>query len=142
MLLHQLQPKNALKNKKPRVGHGGKRGHTSGRGQKGQTSRSGHRIRPAERDLIIRLPKLRGYKNKPMTLVPQVLRLDDLADIKGTTISKRVLLESGLIRDEKYPVKILNGGDIKRAITLSGIKVSLKVKAKIEAAGGKVLEVK
>ncbi len=142
MLLHELQPKNPLDNKKPRVGHGGKRGHTSGRGQKGQTSRSGHRIRPAERDLILRLPKLRGYKNKPMTLAAQVLRLGDLNRVKDTNISKKTLAASGLIRDAKSPVKILDGGDVKRSINLSGIKVSVKVKAKIEAAGGKVGEVK
>ena len=58
--------KNSLQKdrKKKRVGRGGKRGTTSGRGTKGQKSRSGHRIRPAERDLLIRIPKLRGYRNK------------------------------------------------------------------------------
>ena len=64
MQLHELQPDTPNKNRK-RIGRGGKRGTTSGRGQKGQTSRAGHRIRPAERDLIQRLPKLKGVKNKP-----------------------------------------------------------------------------
>lgn len=63
MQLHQLKPDHDLRAKK-RVGRGGKRGTTSGKGTKGQKSRSGHRIRPAERDLIQRLPKLRGFKNK------------------------------------------------------------------------------
>ncbi|MEK9186632.1 MAG: uL15 family ribosomal protein, partial [Patescibacteria group bacterium] len=64
MQLHQLKPRHR-QYPKTRVGRGGKRGTTSGRGQKGQKSRSGHRIRPAERDYIQRLPKLRGLKNKP-----------------------------------------------------------------------------
>jgi len=64
MQLHQLQPANKNQKKK-RIGRGGKRGTYSGRGVKGQKSRAGRHIRPAERDLIQRLPKLRGQKNKP-----------------------------------------------------------------------------
>ena len=64
MQLYELKPNH--KNKKhKRVGRGGKRGTTSGKGTKGQKSRAGHRIRPAERDLIQRLPKLKGFNNKP-----------------------------------------------------------------------------
>lgn len=63
MQLHTLQPLHALKDKK-RIGRGGKRGTYSGRGQKGQRSRAGRKIRPALRDLIQRLPKLRGAGNK------------------------------------------------------------------------------
>ncbi len=63
MQLYELKPSH--KNKKhKRVGRGGKRGTTSGGGTKGQKSRAGHRIRPAERDLIQRLPKLKGFNNK------------------------------------------------------------------------------
>lgn len=64
MELHDLRPLHANETKK-RIGRGGKRGTTAGRGTKGQKARSGHVIRPAERDLIQRLPKLRGYANKP-----------------------------------------------------------------------------
>ncbi len=64
MQLHELKP-NYSNKKGKRVGRGGKRGTTSGHGTKGQKSRAGHRIRPAERDLIQRLPKLRGFRNKP-----------------------------------------------------------------------------
>lgn len=63
MLLHEITVQR--KYKKPRVGRGGKRGTTAGHGQKGQKSRAGRRIRPAERDLMQRIPKLRGYNNKP-----------------------------------------------------------------------------
>ena len=63
MQTHELKLKNAKKRKK-RVGRGVKRGTTSGKGQKGQKARSGSRMRPAERDIISKLPKLRGVKNK------------------------------------------------------------------------------
>jgi large subunit ribosomal protein L15 len=62
MQLHLLKISHPKLEKK-RIGRGGKRGKTSGRGQKGQKSRSGHKIRPAERDFIQRLPKLRGKHN-------------------------------------------------------------------------------
>jgi len=62
-MLHEIKLEKPNKTKK-RVARGGKRGTTAGRGQKGQKSRAGRRIRPAERDLVNRLPKLRGYKNK------------------------------------------------------------------------------
>ncbi|OGY60161.1 MAG: hypothetical protein A3B23_00070 [Candidatus Colwellbacteria bacterium RIFCSPLOWO2_01_FULL_48_10] len=64
MQLHELQPVYPNRSR-IRIGRGGKRGNTSGRGQKGQKSRAGRRIRPAQRDLIQRMPKLRGVKNKP-----------------------------------------------------------------------------
>ena len=59
MQLHELQPNYYNKDAK-RIARGGKRGRTSGRGQKGQKSRSGRKIRPAIRDFVQRLPKLRG----------------------------------------------------------------------------------
>ncbi len=62
MQLHQLQADHPGKGIK-RVGRGGKRGTFSGRGTKGQHSRAGRRIRPAERDYIQHLPKLRGVGN-------------------------------------------------------------------------------
>ncbi|MDP1719041.1 MAG: 50S ribosomal protein L15, partial [bacterium] len=77
MDLTTLQPKHALKAKKPRVGRGGKRGTMSGKGQKGQKARAGRRIRPAERDFIQRLHKLRGVKNKPHEASLPVLNLGD-----------------------------------------------------------------
>ncbi len=63
MQLHELQPLYPNKSRR-RLGRGYTRGHKSGKGQKGQRSRAGRSIRPAERDLIQRMPKLRGWKNK------------------------------------------------------------------------------
>jgi len=140
MQLHQLQSTHKSKTKK-RVGRGGKRGTYSGKGQKGQKSRSGHRVRPAERDLILRLPKLRGFKFKPLKSKPAVINIDDFADkIKSDIIDRNVLLQAGLIRKSQRRVKILGNGEIKRPITVQGLEISDKAKRKIEAAGGKIIE--
>ncbi len=134
MQLHQLQPKIKSKDKK-RIGRGGKRGTYSGRGIKGQRSRAGHRIRPAERDLIQRLPKLRGFKNKPLKPKPAVVNFSDLEKkIKGDIINREILLEAGLIRKSDKRVKILGpkSGEIKRTFRIEGIETSNKVKKSAE----------
>jgi large subunit ribosomal protein L15 len=77
MLINELKLKDKKKRKK-RVGRGGKRGTYSGRGQKGQKARAGHRIKPAEKYLIYKLPKLRGIKNKPKSEKPIIFNLSDL----------------------------------------------------------------
>ena len=110
MLLHQLQPNNPNKNKKPRVGRGGKRGTYSGRGMKGQKSRSGHRIRPAERDYIQRLPKRRGFKNKSVRLKRGL----KLAIINVGNLEKKV--KGNIIDSVTLPnTKILGDGKVKTA---------------------------
>jgi large subunit ribosomal protein L15 len=139
MQLHQLQPKYKSKNKK-RIGRGGKRGTYSGKGQKGQKARAGHRIRPAERDLIQRLPKLRGYKFKPLRPKPAILNFSDLEKkIKGDIINRETLLQAGLIKKTDKSVKILANGEIKKPFKIERIKISESAKRKIEAAGGSIL---
>ncbi|MDO8466699.1 MAG: uL15 family ribosomal protein [bacterium] len=131
MQLHDLKPNHPLKAKKPRVGRGGKRGTMSGKGQKGQKSRAGHRIRPAERDFIQRLHKLRGIKNKPHEEGAAVLNVGVLAKMaKDGVISEKVLGKK---------VKILGEGEIKVALTIMGLEISKSAQAKIEKAGGKVV---
>jgi large subunit ribosomal protein L15 len=66
MQLHEIKPYNKLKKKK-RVGRGGKKGTYSGKGMKGQKSRAGAKIRPEIRDMIKKIPKLRGYRFKKKT---------------------------------------------------------------------------
>ncbi len=145
MQLHQLKPKNKSKKRK-RVGRGGKRGTYSGRGMKGQRSRSGRRFQPAIRELIKKYPKLRGYRFKPgkhgLSFV--ILNLDVL-DKKFNaeeTISPEVLLEKKIIRriKGKTPkVKLLGEGDITKALTIKDCAVSKSAKQKIEKAGGKII---
>lgn len=138
MQLHQLRPNYKHKNKK-RIGRGGKRGTYSGRGMKGQKSRAGHRIRPAKRDLIQRLPKLRGFKFKSFQPRTTVLNLSNLEKkIKGNIINRQVLLEAGLIRKSDKRIKILGEGEIKRAFQIQGLEISQSAKQKIEVAGGRI----
>ncbi|MFH1162225.1 MAG: uL15 family ribosomal protein [Candidatus Jorgensenbacteria bacterium] len=138
MQLHNLSL-TIRRRKQKRVGRGGKRGTYSGRGQKGQRARAGHRIRPASRDLIQRIPKLRGAKHGRLAPRPVVINVGDLAGIGSAEITMEVLRAEGFIRKPGTRVKILGGGEIRRAITVKGIPVSESAKKKIEAAGGRVL---
>ncbi len=132
--------------KTQRIGRSGKRGSYSGRGVKGQRSRSGHRIRPAERDLIMRIPKRRGFRNKTKTDTTVVFNLGRLSAIltaqgaKGAiAIDHAFLKAAGLLgKDFKGYVKVLGTGEIAFPITVTGIEVSTSAKAKIKNAGGSV----
>jgi len=139
MQLHELKSQFKKKSKK-RVGRGGKRGTTSGKGQKGQKSRAGHRIKPAEREFFQRLPKLRGLKNKSLNIKPIIINLEDLDKrIKGDMVDKETMVAAGLMRKSDKNAKILGNGEIKRALRISGLKVSDSAKKKIEAAGGGII---
>lgn len=131
MQIHNLQPKTKSKNRKY-IGRGGKRGTTAGRGTKGQKARSGHRIRPAERDILIRLPKLRGFRNKPLKSPAIVVNVGDL--------EKRFnQLKALKEKDKSVRIKVLGNGEIKKSFEIKGWQVSESAKKKIEAAGGKIL---
>lgn len=142
MQIHQIQREHPNKNKKT-VGRGGTRGKTSGRGTKGQKARSGHSIRPALRDAIKKLPKLRGYKNKAFRTKPEIVNLRELSIVAtdGMIVNPISLVETGLVkmRGGKVPaVKILALGEIKTKVTVTSCEFSAAVKAKIEAAGGTI----
>lgn len=122
-----------------RVGRGGKRGKTAGRGEKGQGARAGHRIRPAERDLIQRIPKLRGIKHPRLSARARVVTLADLERVKGNEVTCTTLVAAGFIAHARDRVKILSGGKLTRAVTVVGVPVSESAKKAIEAAGGKVM---
>jgi large subunit ribosomal protein L15 len=145
MQLHHLK---ASENKKPhRIGRSGKRGSYSGRGVKGQKSRSGRRLRPAERDLILRIPKKRGFANLRKTDKPIVFNIGDIADGlksyagKGAVELNRELLKAAGLLKKSYEgeVKLLGEGEISFPLTIAkGFKLSESAKAKIEKAGGSV----
>ncbi|PIR88101.1 MAG: 50S ribosomal protein L15 [Candidatus Harrisonbacteria bacterium CG10_big_fil_rev_8_21_14_0_10_45_28] len=139
MQIHDLKSKSERKYSKPRVGRGGKRGTSSGHGTKGQKSRSGHRIRPAVRDLIQRLPKLRGYANNPKSDKPRVFNVSDLEKSGLTEISISALTEAKLIKKSDKRVKILGNGEVSRKLTIDGLEVSRSAREKIEKAGGKII---
>ncbi|MEK7636024.1 MAG: 50S ribosomal protein L15 [Patescibacteria group bacterium] len=139
MQLHELQIIYKKKSKK-RVGRGGKRGTYSGKGMKGQKSRAGRKMKPMEMDLIQRLPKLRGFKNKSLREKPLIINIADLEKkFKNDIIDNKALLEAGIIKKLNRKVKILGEGKTKRIFQTKGILVSKIAKDKIETAGGKVL---
>ena len=137
MKLHQL---SSIKSKRAqRIGRGGKRGHTAGRGTKGQRSRAGRKIRPAMRDLIIRLPKLRGFRNKPKSDKAVVFNIGDLSTkLKSYAkagapleVDMTLLKAAGLIgKNFKGEVKILGNGEMKFPIVFKGIKLSKSAQEK------------
>lgn len=145
MQTHDVQPKTKRKTKKI-VGRGGLRGKTSGRGHKGQNARAGNSNRPAIRDIIKKIPKLRGYRFNSHRIKAAVINVGDLAESfqAGDTVTKAKLAEKGLVvigKDGKKPVKVLGDGDIgiKLAIT-DDISVSASAHAKIIAAGGSIAQ--
>lgn len=143
MQTHTLQPIHKNK-KRMTVGRGGKRGKTSGRGTKGQKARAGHKIRPEIRDMIKRLPKLRGYAFKSPNHTPVFpVNLDaiDTAFKAGEQVTSQSLVAKGLVNlfKGKQPiVKILATGEITKKLNFVGMKVSAEAKAKIEKIGGSV----
>lgn len=148
MQLHDFNNKFKAEGKrKTRVGRGGKRGTTSGRGQKGQKSRSGHSIRPAQRDLIQRLPKLRGFAHKPTSAPDLEINIGKLESIfkkfaagkHNVLVNKEALREAGFIgKNFNGKVKVLGNGELTIPLTVQKLKVSVSAKTKIEKAGGKV----
>ena len=133
-----------------RVGRGGKRGKTSGRGTKGQNARAGHRKRPELRDIIKKLPKLRGHgKNRSRTVrtnrlayVPVNLSQLEAAFVAGETVTPVTLFKKGLVSmraGQVRHVKILGTGTLTKNLAISGVIASDTAKAAIEKAGGSLL---
>ena len=122
-------------------GPGSGNGKTSGRGQKGQKSRSGGGVRlgfeGGQTPLFMRLPK-RGFTNinrKDYAIVNlDVLnRFEDGAEVTPTT-----LIEAGIVKDAKSGIKILGNGELTKKLTVEAVKFSKSAKEAIEKAGGKV----
>ncbi len=131
-----------------RVGRGGKRGKTAGRGHKGQNARAGNSKRPEFRDKIKKFPKLRGQglhgnKNKdivsyyaPVNVSALEANFEAKAEVNPTT-----LVAAGLVKktNGRIPrVKILGNGDISKDLTVADCKVSKAAEEKITAAGGSI----
>lgn len=145
MQSNQLQ--RVHKNKKSiQVGRGSKRGKTSGRGGKGQTARAGHKVRPEIRDMIKRIPKLRGrgkhiFQSFQSENIPVNLNLIEKHFASGDVVNPKTISEKGLaklFKSGEKTIKILATGEITKKITVSGCAVSASAKEKIEKAGGTV----
>ena len=143
MKLNELKEnKGAFKTKK-RLGRGPGSGvgKTCGRGLKGQKSRSGVSINGFEggqMPIQRRLPKF-GFTSRKSFVTDQVT-LAEIAKVDGDTASLETLKAAGIVKKEIQFVKVVKSGEVSRAVTVSGLKVTKGAKEAIEAAGGKVEE--
>lgn len=148
MQVHNITRPLTLQDKK-RVGRGGKRGKTSGKGMKGQNSRTGNSKRPELREYIKKFPKLRGMGkngNRGADIITyyapvNVAQIEDKFRA-GDKVSPKTLIAKGLV--EKYKgkipaIKILGAGEISKKVSVFDCEVSDTAAAKIEKAGGKVV---
>jgi len=142
--LHNLSPAPGSTKPRKRLGRGpgSGTGKTSGKGHKGIKARSGHhgpgggkpQFEGGQMPLTRRLPK-RGFTN-PFRVEHQVVSLSDIGEM--TEVTRESLVEAGLIRGRKGPAKLLANGEVTRAVTVRGIKVSQAARDAIVAAGGRV----
>ena len=116
-----------------RIGRGGKRGTYSGKGIKGQKSRAGAKMRPAEREILKKIPKLRGYRFKSFRLQPETVTIADLEKKfnNGDVVSPVTLLKHKLIKRQRgrmpNRIKILGKGKLTKKLTFKNILFSESV---------------
>ena len=168
MKLHDLRPAEGSRTERTRVGRGiaAGKGKTAGRGTKGQKARSGGSIPPwfegGQTPLHVRIPKLRGFKNR-LKLQYEVVNVGDIGaaaergafeaeapttTAKGgskgksgaaqITINQDILRAVGLVRTLDKPLKILGAGELGSPLFVVADAFSASARAKIEAAGGSV----
>ena len=145
MQLHDLTPAPGSTKNRKRVGRGNSSGHgtTSGRGQKGQCSRSGGTkgagFEGGQTPLAMRLPKLPGFRN-PRRIEYTAVNVERLERKfeDGAVIDGAALKAARITKSEFEPVKVLGNGELTKKFTVKVDKVSASAQAKIEAAGGKV----
>ena len=144
MKLHELSPNPGSRQRRKRVGRGDSSGlgKTAGRGEKGQKSRTGSKVRPffegGQIPLFRRLPK-RGF-NQPDHIEYALVNLNILEDTfaAGDVVDAESLRAKKLLGKAEKMIKILANGELTKALTVKAEKFSAVAKAKIEAAGGKV----
>ena len=141
MKLHDLRPAEGAKKDRKRVGRGGKRGYTSGKGSKGQKACSGGGVRPGfeggQTPLFRRLPK-RGFNNATWATTYAEVNLRQLERFDaGTEVTPELLMETGVISKLLDGVKILGSGELNKPLTIKAHQFSKSAIEKIEGAGGK-----
>lgn len=146
MELSNLKPKKGSRRPRKRVGRGPGSGHgkTSGRGEKGQKSRSGYSrmlgFEGGQMPLHRRLPK-RGFTNI-FKKEYAVLNLSDLERFEaGTTVDESALRKAGVVKGRFAGIKVLGDGEITKKLTVHAHKFSKTAKERIEAAGGVCQEI-
>jgi large subunit ribosomal protein L15 len=148
--MFQLNTLAPLCKKRKRIGRGGSRGGTSGRGHKGQNARSGgtSRVRPqfegGQMPLVRRLPK-RGFSNLIFKDIFHLVNLEDLETRfdSGALVTKETLFENGFLKGKKQlPLKILARGSITKKFIVHTNAISKTAAAAIEKLGGEVKLIK
>ena len=150
MKLNELKNKSSRSKKRLGRGIGSSKGKTSGRGHKGQKSRSGVAIKSFEggqMPLYRRLPK-RGFKrikNKRIALI-NLSRIQEIINKKKISLNTKInlpnLQKSNLINNKYKKLKLLGSGDIKEKFDFEVDFISKSAKEKIEKSGGKVTLIK
>ena len=140
MKLNELQNANATARKRVGRGPGSGTGKTSGKGHKGQNARSGGGVRPGfeggQLPLFRRLSK-RGFNNYNFRTVYATVNVGDLERFEeGTTVTKELLIEAGLVKKELDGIKVLGNGELTKKLTVKADKFSSTAKEKIENVGG------
>lgn len=139
MKLNELKSAEGSRQVRNRVGRGTSSGNgkTAGRGQKGQKARGKVRLgfEGGQMPLFRRMPK-RGFKNinRVEYAVVNIEKLNKFED--GTEVTPTLLVESGIVKNEKDGIKILGNGELKKKLTVKANKFSASAKSAIEAAGG------
>ena len=145
MMIHEITNKAGKYKSRKRIGRGPGSGvgKTSGRGHKGAGSRAGSKSRAhfegGQMTWVRRLPK-RGFTNvnfRQQYHVVNIGLLDARMD-DGADVNVQVLSELGIIRDTKFPLKVLGDGDCTKKLNIAAAKCSESAKSKIEGAGGTV----
>jgi large subunit ribosomal protein L15 len=146
MLQGELKPPSGSRRRRKRVGRGNASGHGtySGRGLKGQKSRSGPGLRVGfeggQVPLIRRMARKRGFTNR-FRIEYSAVNVGRLARFEaGAEVTPQSLREAGVIRNPRQPVKILGQGELGVPLTVRVHKFSASARAKIEAAGGTAQE--
>ncbi len=143
MRLNDLKPAPGSAKARKRVGRGvgSGFGKTCGKGHKGQNSRSGGGVSPGfeggQMPLQMRLPKF-GFTSRIGRVTAEV-RTSELNGVEAETIDLAALREAGVVRANIKRAKVMLSGEVTRALTVQGLRVSKGAKAAIEAAGGQVI---
>ena len=163
MKLHDLRPADGSRKERTRVGRGiaAGKGKTAGRGTKGQKARAGGSIPPwfegGQTPLHIRIPKLRGFRNRGKVIY-EIVNVGDIdaavqrgaletqaADVKGKskgsaqiTVNQDILRAVGLVRSLDKPLKILGAGELSAPLFVVADAFTTSARTKIEGAGGTV----
>ena len=148
MKLHELSPAAGSTKERKRIGRGtaSGQGKTAGKGHKGQKARAGRGMRDGfeggQMPLQRRIPK-RGFNNIFATeyAIVNLASLEEKFD-NNAVVDAQALIAAGLIKKELDGVKVLGRGELTKALTVKATAFSESAKQKIEAAGGKVEEVK